>query len=193
MGSQLDYIGSLVINGIVILLVLTLNNNVSTASFQRTLDLTSQQNATTMMRILEHDLYKAGYRAGAFPLIQAESSSVRFAADIDDDGIVDTVSYLLGVPSENSATANRRDRPLRRRINSAPAYDIAQGLVEFSLAYLDTGGFRIVYDSLRTQRQRDLVRLIEVQFTVEPSDPVDTTYIPVRVKKIIRPRNLGGW
>ncbi len=193
MGSQIDYIGSLVVNGLVILLVLTLNNNVATTSFQRTRDLTSQQSATTMMEILESDLYLVGYRAEGVPFLQAESTAIRFTADLDDNGVVDTVAYLLGTPSENGLTPNLRDRPLRRRVNSTLPYDIAQGLVEFSFAYFDTGGYRMVYDSLKTASQRALIRLLEIRFRVEPSDPLDTTYIPVEVRRTIRPRNIGGW
>lgn len=193
MGSQIDYIGSLIVNGLVILLVLTLNGNVATTSFQRTRDLTSQQSATTMMEILEYDLYKAGYRTTGVPFLRAESTAIQFTADIDDNGVEDTISYQLGTPSENGLTPNLRDRPLRRRVNSTLAYDIAQGLVEFSFAYFDTGSYRMVYDSLKTETHRALVRLLEVSFRVEPTDPIDTTYIPVQVRKIIRPRNVGGW
>lgn len=193
MGSQIDYIGSLVVNGLVILLVVTLNGNVATTSFQRTRDLTTQQSATTMMEILEYDLYKAGYRAGGAPFLRAESTAIQFTADLDDNGIVDTISYRLGAPSENGLTPNLRDRPLRRRVNSTLPYDIAQGLVEFSFTYFDTGGHRMVYDSLKMPSYRALIRLLEVSFRVEPTDPMDTTYIPVQVRKLIRPRNIGGW
>jgi hypothetical protein len=193
MGSQIDYIGSLVVNGLVILLVLTLNSNVATTSFQRTRDLSSQQSATTMMEILESDLFLAGYRSDDVPFLQADSTAIRFTADLDDNGVVDTVAYVLGTPSENGLTPNLRDRPLRRRVNSTLPYDIAQGLVEFTFAYFDTGGHRMVYDSLKAASHRALIRLLEIRFRVEPSDPLDTTYIPVEVRRTIRPRNVGGW
>ncbi|MEX1276004.1 MAG: hypothetical protein WEB62_00160 [Bacteroidota bacterium] len=193
MNTSLDYIGSMIIGGLVVLTVLTLNASITNSAFERSRDLISQESAVNLTKLLEHDLYKAGYRASGSPLVKAESLAVMFAADLNDTGVPDSVRYTVGTSEDLPQSGNPRDLPLYRVVNANSALNVAPGLVKFFFSYIDTGGNEMRYDSLRFSRHRDVVRLIKVQFTMEPSEPIDTLFIPVTVTKMFRPKNLGGW
>ncbi len=192
MGTQWDYIGSLVIGGIVIVIVLSISNTLTT-TYHRTRDLISQEAALHLVRILEHDLYKIGYLTPGVPVVEADSTRLRFTLDVDEDGIPDTLGYVLGDTAGLSQTTNPLDKPLYRALNNEEPVGVAIGLVDFSFAYFDTGGIRMEYDSLKAERHRATIRSIEVAFKVEPAEPIDTTYIPVVIRRLIRPRNLTLW
>lgn len=183
----------MIIGGLVVLTVLTLNASITNSAFERGRDLISQQSAVNLTKLLEYDLYKAGYRTSGSPLVKAESLAVMFAADLDDTGVPDSIRYTVGTAGDLSGTGNPRDIPLSRAVNANPALNVAPGLVRFFFSYIDTGGNQMRYDSLQFSHHRDVVRLIKVQFTMEPSEPIDTLFIPVSVTKVIRPKNLGGW
>ena len=193
MGSTTDLIGSFVIGGLVIVIILSLNYNLSNTTFQRSQDLISQQASVELLNILENDLYKAGYRTTATPVLLAESLSVAFLADLDDNGTIDSVRYTVGDTTFFLTTTNPHDRPLYRRLNAGSQQNVASGLTEFYFAYRDTAGSVIPYDSLKYVRHRSVVRLITFAFVIEPSDPLDSTFIPVTVEKVIHPKNIGGW
>lgn len=183
----------MIIGGLVVLTVLTLNATITNSAFERGRDLISQEAAVNLTKLLEYDFYKVGYRTGGSPLIKAESLAVMFAADLDDTGIPDSIRYMVGTPEDLPGSANPRDIPLSRAVNTNPALNVAPGLVKFFFSYIDTGGNKMRYDSLQFSHHRDVVRLIKVQFTMEPSEPIDTLFIPVSVTKVVHPRNLGGW
>jgi hypothetical protein len=193
MNTSLDNISSMIIGGLIVLTVLTLNANITTSAFERTRDLVSQEAAVNLTKLLEHDLYKLGYRTSGVPLLRAESLAVKFAADLADDGTPDTILYRVGTADILAGTTNPRDIPLYRSINRGDSINVAPGLVRFFFSYIDTSGNVMRYDSLKSEAYRQVVRLITVRFTVEPSDPLDSLFIPVTVTKTVRPKNLGEW
>jgi hypothetical protein len=194
MGSMLDYIGSMIVAGGVSLLVLTLNANMTQTSFQRNLDMVSQQSAVKLTEILEHDLYKAGYRISGSVITRAESLALSFIADLNDDGRPDSIHYNVGSPSSLANSSNPNDRPFYRKVNGEQMVDVALGLVSFYFSYIDTANRVIPYTELTTQAKRDVIRMIRFSFRVEPADPIDTTnYVPVQVTKNILPKNIAGW
>jgi hypothetical protein len=146
-----------------------------------------------MMEIVENDFYKIGYRVTTGQKIMAaESLMVSFAADLNNSGTPATVTYAVGDTSQLTVTSNINDRPLYRTVDSNPSVNTIQGLTKCSFAYYDTGGHKMSYSSLDSAK-RAVIRGIAVTLTVEPSNPIDTTYIPVKMSKTIWPKNLGVW
>jgi hypothetical protein len=193
MGQFLDYIGSLLVAGIVTIIVFSLNASMTRTAFTRTSEQISQDAATNMMQILQYDFYKAGYRVTTGQKIMAaESLRVSFAADLSNSGTPATVTYAVGNPSELTTTSNTKDRPLFRTVNSNPSLNIIQGLTNCIFAYYDTGGHKMSYSSMDSVK-RTVIRGIAITLTVEPSNPIDTTYVPVKISKDIWPKNLGVW
>ncbi|MCI0564770.1 MAG: hypothetical protein MN733_40405, partial [Nitrososphaera sp.] len=125
MGSTTDLIGSFIIGGLVVLIILSLNYNLSTTAFQRSQDLISQQASVELLQIFENDLYKIGYRASSIPVLRAESLAVVFLADLDDNGVVDSIRYSVGDSTFFPDTKNIHDRPLFRTLNTGSALNVA--------------------------------------------------------------------
>ncbi|GJQ21530.1 MAG: hypothetical protein HBSIN02_18850 [Bacteroidia bacterium] len=192
MNTTFDYIGSVVVGGMIVVIVLTLNSNIVTSSFQRNLDLLSQESAVNLTTILETDFKRIGYFANTRPVMLAERKAVRFTGDVNDDGWPDIVTYRLGDPTELRQTKNPSDRPLYRRVDS-DSLNVASGLVSFALSYLDSAGRVLPYDSLRYPVFLDRIKMIQIELRIEPTDPVDTTFIPVEIRRVITPKNIGGW
>lgn len=193
MGTFLDYIGSLLIAGVITIIVFSLNSRMTHTAYTRTNEQISQDAATNMMQILQSDLYKAGYRILTGQQITvAESLRVSFAADLGNVGGSTTITYAVGTTSQLTYTSNSKDRPLFRTLNSNPPVNIIQGMTNCYFAYYDTGGYKMNYASLDSTR-RKVIRGIAVTVTVEPSNPNDTLYVPVRMSKTIWPKNLGAW
>lgn len=193
MGQILDYIGSIVLAGIVTLIVFTLNTTMTQTAFTRTSEQMSQDAATNMIEILQYDLYKAGYRVSTGQKITvAESLRISFAADIGNTGTPKTITYAVGTTSQLTITPNANDRPLYRTVNSAASVNIVQGLRSCYFAYYDTGGYKMTYSPMDSAK-RSLIRGITITATVEPGNPIDTTYIQAKISKAIWPKNLGVW
>lgn len=193
MNSSFDYIGSVIVGGMIIVIVLTLNSNIVNSSFQRNLDLVSQEAAVNLTSILETDLKRAGFFHVGQPFMAASSKTMTFMGDVNDDGVADLVKYLLGDSTEFKQTKNPSDRPLYRFVGSSDSLNVASGLVSFSFVYLDSVGSALPYDSLGASRVLARIRMIRINLRIEPTEPIDSTFIPVELRRLISPKNISGW
>jgi hypothetical protein len=142
--SLLDIIGSMAVAGFLFLMVWKLNASANEASGVINQNLILQQNMTALVGIIEYDFRKIGYCKNwrlipdATSSIRiADSTRLRFWADIDNDGLLDSITYTLGPTSELTTTPNPRDRLLYRQVNTAGAYPMNLGVTQFSLKYYD--------------------------------------------------------
>ena len=60
MGTLIDIIGSFVIVGVVMLIIFGLTTSLNQASYNKSFTTTTQSNATTVARIMEHDIVNIG-------------------------------------------------------------------------------------------------------------------------------------
>ena len=193
MGTFIDYIGSLLIAGVITIIVFSLNASMTQTAYTRTNEQISQDAATNMMQILQYDFYKAGYRILQGEKISvAESLRFTFFADLNNVGVSTKIAYSVGDTSQLLVTSNINDRPLFRRLNNNPSVNIVQGMTNCYFAYYDTGGYKMRYSTLDSAH-RAVIRGIATTVTVEPGNPNDTTYVPIRMTKTIWPKNLGAW
>ena len=187
MVTLLDILGSFVIGGMVLLAVITLGTDMSGSAERMTYDLVVQENMVELAREVEYDFYKIGYgdTTGA-PIRIADSTSIKFMADIDNDGSLDSVRYFLGLPDELTSTPNPNDRMLYRVLNAETPKTSNMGVVGFDLTYYDASG--IVTAVLAD------IRAIRVRLDVESSFPyADTTFVKyagLHWEEYIAPRNI---
>ncbi len=171
MASMLDIVGSFVIGGMVLLAVITLNRDMAGSAEQMTMDLMVQENMVELARTVEYDFHKIGYRVSNDTVITlADSTSITFLADIDDDGSVDIVQYYLGSPDELTSTPSTEDRLLYRVVNSETPKSSNLGVIAFGLTYYDESG----------DETSDLavIQAIKVSLEVESPFPYsDTTFV----------------
>lgn len=189
MSYFLDIAGSVVVGAIVLLILTTLNLNISAASGENLFLNIAQRDITTTAEVLEHDLYKIGYRIPGEKIAIADSSEIKFYADIDDDGIDDSIHYFLSDLKKLSNTPNPNDRVLYRDKND-DAIKTEFSVVRFNLSYCDSSGQQINYASLSSSAEREKIKSINTDMKMESHDPIDGNYLPAEWKKKITPKNL---
>ncbi len=140
--SLLDIIGSFIFAGFLLLMGLDLNASANEVKAVYSGNFNLQTNLTTVVEMIETDFRKIGYcrtwQKMADPTLSlriADSTRIRFLADYNNDGNVDSVTYWLGPPSELTDTPNPNDCYLYRQINANTAQKMNFGLTRFSFTY----------------------------------------------------------
>ncbi len=177
--TLLDVVGSIVIGGLLLLTIIKLNSRATENRFVFGNDRILQRDVSTLAQLLESDFRKMGFAGDNVVvddtvhfILQADTSSIKFLADINDDNTLETVTYYLGPTSELANTPNPRDRILYRRINNNTPLKISTNAVKFNFQYFDT------FDSLLTLPISD-TRLIEsmlISVKMEDNSAYDQKY-----------------
>lgn len=138
----LDIMGSMIIGGILMITLFRVSDRATESTYNKSGDLTIQQNIAAVVRTLEYDFRKIGYCADwtqipnpAKSIIYATSDGIKYLTDVDRDGKVDTMYYYIGPASELIYTANPRDRFLYRVINKENPVKVNLGVTQFDLVY----------------------------------------------------------
>jgi type II secretory pathway component PulJ len=146
MGSQtvLDLIGSSLIFGLLLLMVIRVNGASGESLQSYRADLLVQQNLVMLVGLLEYDFRKIGYCKNPNKLPDptkyiryADSIKIRFYTDVDNDGNVDSLSYYVGPTSEATYSPNPNDRLFYRVVNNNTPRGVNFGITVFDLQYYD--------------------------------------------------------
>jgi hypothetical protein len=171
MSTLLDILGSTLIGGILLLLVLKMNLFISNASFASDNELKMQQNAKTLAEILNHDFRKIGYLHEGTSILTAEKDRFKFVGDLQRPGvsgfgILDTVEYFIRDSSYSLGTSNENDIILVRVLNSIDSIQGSSlGLVKLNFFY---------FDSLSSPTiDLSKIKFIKTELWVEPTEPVN--------------------
>lgn len=154
--TLIDILGSTLIGGLLLLILLRVNDTAVKNTFLYAGELIVQEGLVEAVSIIEHDFRKMGYCENwqAMPdptnaIIFADFNKISFLTDLPvemgrtGDGIIDTLHYFIGDTTELSMTDNPRDRLLYRVINSEVPKSSNIGITNFKLTYFDSFGNRI--------------------------------------------------
>jgi hypothetical protein len=144
---MIDLIGSVIIAGYVILLGLRLNMNLNDNSIATSTNVNLQEAMVDIVQTIESDFKKIGFGLPdpTLAVAYADSQKIRFRADMDRNGTVDSVEWYVG-NSVLKVTGNGiiRDslyaRNLYRKYNNGTGMLAAVNVTQFSLKYLDQDG-----------------------------------------------------
>ncbi len=184
MDSNLTLIGSIVIGGIFLLGLLSFHGGVVDYSHNRMFELLAQETAASFMEIITHDFQRigSGVSSPALAILAADTSSITFLGDIDDDGVAETVRYALSNTAAAAATENPNDRILYRIVNSDTTIGEPAGVRRFRLTLLNrTGG---------TTTNVMNVHMTHVLLTVESTIQYDGSYARAIWEKRMTPKSL---
>jgi type II secretory pathway component PulJ len=162
----LDILTSVVIGGILLMNIMNMNANASTQSDIYSVTRIAQKNLVAAVQIIEHDFRKMGYGVvdPTKSIIYADTSKIIFLADLNRNGIKDTISYYLGLASELSNTPNPRDRLLYRVVNSELPQASNLGIVRFRLDYFN--------QDLKVVTHLPSIKIVEIKVEVESPFPL---------------------
>lgn len=147
MSIMMDLIGSVVIAGYVILLGLRLNSNINDNAVATSTNVNLQEAMVDIVNTIESDFKKVGYGLPdpTLAVAYADSQRIRFRADMDRNGTIDSVEWYVGSAIlKLSGNQLKRDslwvRNLFRRFNNGAAQIAAVNVTQFNLKYLDQDG-----------------------------------------------------
>ena len=182
MSVLLDIMGSTIIGGIIILMLMNFNTFQTNTAITSNSELQMQQNAKTLAEILDHDFRKIGFNCDNTAFAQADSERISFYSDIDRNGSVDSVTYFVGNPSEVTSTTNPRDRVLHRIVNNDTISGPSLGLIKAKFSYFDGMG-------AQTSILADIA-YVKAELWIESVEPTDGEYLFTYWEMTINPRNL---
>jgi hypothetical protein len=168
----LDILGSIVIFGILMLTLFRIFDSATANTYKGSGDLVAQQNLSSIIQVLEHDLRKIGYCADWKAILLADSAKIKFLTDVDEDGNLDSLFYYLGPTSELTNTPNPRDRFLYRVTNNESPVGVNLGVIQFKLTYINSLGSQISFPITEPGE----VHSMEIQVAVEDIDAYDQQY-----------------
>lgn len=169
MAEILDYISSILMGGMLMLNVLSVNDIANETYALYSGDMTVQEMLVTTVQVMEGEFRNMGYGVPQTDrtVLSADTASITFLMDIDRDGSsVDTVRYFLGAISELSYTQNVLDRYVYRTVNGTNGLKVGV-VTTFRLRYIANNG-----DVLSTPVASDrLSEIHEVEITMEIQNP----------------------
>jgi len=183
---MLDIIGSIVLVGMLMVTIVTINSTMTMETSKDNNTLNTQAELIQVVRFLEFDLYKIGYRVSKPYITAAETSRIVFKADLlDKPSGTDVVEYTLGPSTAWSTNSNIRQ--LYRTENSSKV-TISSKVTKFKFLYYNSR------DSLLgaplSGALLDSIRAIRVQVRVESAEALDSVYAGGYYENCIRPKNL---
>lgn len=186
----LDILGSTIAASLVLLTLIQFNFTTSEIRNEFQSSNTVQSGTKDLAEVIEFDFYKAGFRvAHRNVFISANDSSVKFLADLHNDGIMDTVFYYLGGNWQASFTENPDDKPVFRQINNATASNI--GIVkDFNITYNDSARNTIPVLFLTTQSGRNKIKSVSFNLVYESMWKSNEAYQIAEWRKTIKPKNI---
>ena len=184
-----DIIGSIIIGGIILLMLLSFNSSVMEGSAVQTFNSIVQSNMTSLTDLIEYDFRKMGYRVGSIhdsAIVYADSVRILMKGDMDNNHSVERVAYYLD-PIKKSGHVNPRSRVLYRQVNGAAAQTINLGITRFRMAYYDANDKLINENPVKSPSQ---IRAIRLAINMESTSPYDTVYTGTTWERTIAPKNL---
>jgi hypothetical protein len=186
MSVMLDVIGAALLVGMLMVTILNVNMNMTMETYKSASEFHTQTEMIQLARVMEFDLYKMGYAVSKPAIVAADTSYLKFRANLSDvAGARDSVEYLLGTPVTSST--NPRDRHLLRTENITKV-SISYSVTRFRLSYYDRRDSLI--PTPVSLANLDSIRSIGVYLTLESPDAYDSSYAGAYYEKLIYPRNL---
>ena len=178
--TLLDILGSIIIGGLILLILFRLNTSATSNLYNNTSEANVQSAMISVGTVLENDFRKIGYCKDwtkipdpTKAILFADTSSIKFLTDINNDGTVDTIDYYLGPTSELLNTPNPRDRLLYRVVNNEAPKSSNVGITEFKLIYFDSFG-NVLTTPVNPPGQ---IQKMQIDLRVENPEPIDSTYV----------------
>lgn len=179
--TLIDILGSMIIGGLLLLTLHSLNNRAAESSNEYNSDLVSQLNLVSIIDLIEYDFSRIGYCENPDSIlnpedmiIHADSNSISFwtdlaqsSTDFHGDGIKEKLIYELG-PDVNG-TPNPNDKLVYRYLEGEPKEASNLGITFFKISYFDNFGYKLTHPI-----DTKLINSIQIDIRVEDCYGYDT-------------------
>lgn len=173
----LDIIGSVIIGGIVLVSLLNTNTNAVQNTYSYGADVIVQQNMAALVDTIDSDFRKIGYSSilttvlnPTKVIISADTSTIKFLSDVNNNGTIDTVYYYLG-------TTNGKLNQVLYRIThdtvSTAVTVLFPGVSIFYFAYYDSSGNKLSCPVSSTVK----IAKINISLQMQTAQPYSGAYV----------------
>jgi len=181
--TLLDIVGSIIIGGVLMVVLLNTNNNAVQNTYNYGGDVSIQIELTNLVQTIDSDFRKIGYSSiqtivldPTKIILLADTSSIKFLSDVSNNGTIDTVYYYLGPTSELSYTTNPNDRILYRITHDSLSSAITMrnpGVTIFRFSYYDSSGSSLSCPVASLAK----ISKIQIQLKMESAIPYSGSYV----------------
>lgn len=182
MNILLDLMGSTIIGALIVSMLINFNMFQTNSIISSDSELQLQQNAKTLAEILNHDFRKIGFRYDSTAFVEADSERISFYSDIEMDGNIELVTYMLGDTTEVSGTTNPHDRVLYRIVDNDTIKGPSLGLTKAKFSYFNGSG-------IATKTLSD-IKYVKAELWIETIELVNDGFPFTYWEIIVNPRNL---
>jgi len=176
---NIGIVGSFITGGILLISILALHLNLFRNATQTTMDVMSMDHLKAVVEVVDHDFTKIGYGVSADVFSVADSNQLTYQSDIDNDGIVNTVSWRFDPGQPITQTPNPNDFTLQRIVDGNTT-NLSLTVTDFSLAYFTINGTATTnLDSIR-QVQVNIICQAPARYNSRYAESAwEKTYIPI--------------
>ncbi|MBI4536293.1 MAG: hypothetical protein HY708_08440 [Ignavibacteriae bacterium] len=181
MHGMIDYLGSLIISGMVFLVLmgfyLTMGETAATQTFNSGI----QEDLTSTTEILEYDLRKIGYRVSdSVKVTFAGPDKIVFRTDIDNNGSVDSIQFSMVTAMGPSGGSN--PYVVNRTVNGVTAKLTRMRVTNLNFTYYNAQG-------AVTSVLKDIIS-VKVSLAMENTVAYDGNFPKAYWERVIKPQNL---
>ncbi|MDH7516687.1 MAG: hypothetical protein QHI48_12535 [Bacteroidota bacterium] len=191
MSAHLDIVGSIIIAGMLLFGIAQYHADRQAALVNVSSQSSNQQYLESATSLLMFDLRKAGYRVqSGNAFLVCEPTRVVFRGDLENDGKVDTVTYIWR--GAVTYTPNPRDTLLWRLVNVPAAMSMTGsslgrgsdlGIVGLRFRYYTSTGAETTTPSA--------VRTVRVTLQIQSRYPIGGEYQEISSDFRVTPKNIG--
>ncbi len=178
----LDIIGSMMVRGMIVLIVLRMNVSLNTMIVDTTAHSTIQQRMAVLRQVMVSDFEAIGFNVVGTAFIDVKNHDIRFLGDVDGDGTPETISYDRSSTGDLPNTPNPNDRYIHRKVNSGTARIVADGITKIDFEYYDDKG------AVTTDKNK--VKSFKITAIMQDSHPVDGRYPSTFWEQTFYPPNI---
>lgn len=182
MNTLLDILGSTLIGGLILMMVMNFNIFTTQTQVGSTAELMLQRNAKTIAEIINADFRKIGFKYNGTAITQADSQKLVFYSDINNNNNIRLVEYVLGDTSTASFSINPNDRALFRIVGNDTIVVAPEGITNLRMLYRDENG--VITNVLPD------IRYVEIGIWLQSPYPINNEYLFTYWQMTINPRNI---
>lgn len=182
MQTLIDILGSSLIGGIVVLMIIQLNMSINNSLTTQVLSKVNQAELSNIVLVLEEDIRNAGFRIpDSLKISRADSNRITIRLDMDNDGGMDSISYYRQVDGGVSF--------LYRVVNNQVANAARFPIATFRVWYYDANGNITTFRS-RIKSFRILMTVVSSIPEPERDQAGNFIFTAVHWEKLFNPINL---
>ena len=182
MESSLTNTGALFFIGAFMLIIVSYQFQSAELTNQNVLDARNHTLVETTRLLLRQELAKIGQEANpTSSLIVADDDQIMYKADVDSDGVVDTVSFYLK-KFRQSPFENEDIKKFVRKVNNSEEEFAYRGITNIKFFYFDENGI--------PTNSNSKIRFVGFKLTLQSSERYNDKYQTITIEERLLPKNL---